>query len=454
MGLQIELARLSRAVTYGAVPDEIRAVVRQCVLDTIGVAIAGAEEELSRILAAELGEQGGPSVAGVPGMALRLPARSAALLHGTAGHALDYDDVNMEMPGHVSVAVLPAVLALAEERGASGRQIIAAFAAGYELACRLGRALAPGHYDGVGFHATGTIGTFGAAAACAHLLGLDEDQTVHALGIAATEAAGLKSLFGTMCKPLHAGRAAEAGLLAARLAGRGFTARPDAIECAQGFAATHSPDFDPGRAFETPPGGWHLRGNLFKYHAACYLTHAPIETARRLRAEHGLAVADIAGITLRVDRKTEGVCNILSPTTGLEAKFSHRLTTAMALAGVPTDALASFSVATAADPVLGALRDRVVIDFQTGWPHTRAELELRLTDQTTIRAGHDSGVPAADIVAQGRRLEEKFLALTAPILGEPNASGLRDAIAALDQLPTIAGLAALWTPRLATSAAA
>ena len=454
MGLQIDLACLSRAITYDTIPDEIRALVRQCVLDTIGVAIAGADDPLVRILAAELAEQGGPAIAGTPGLALRLPARSAALLHGTAGHALDYDDVNMSMPGHPSVAILPAVLALAEQQNADGKSIIAAFAAGYELACRLGRALAPGHYDGIGFHATGTIGTFGAAAACAHLMGLDEDQTVNALGIAATEAAGLKSLFGTMCKPLHAGRAAEAGLLAARLAARGFTARPDAIECNQGFAATHSPDFHPEAALATPQSGWHLRANLFKYHAACYLTHAPIETARHLRALHNLTPDDIAAITLRVPQATDRVCNIQSPTTGLEAKFSHRLTTAMALSGIPTDALTTFSAATATNPTLMALRDRVIIDLQPGWPHTRAELDLRLKDQTTLHATHDSGIPAPDITAQNHRLESKFRALVTPILGEPQTTALLTAIASLDRLPNPTAITTLWSPPPAERAAA
>src|SRR5208282_5374636 len=168
-----------------------------------------------------------------------------------------------------------------------GREVVAAFVAGYEIACRIGMALRPGHYN-LGFHSTATVGSFGAAAACARLLGLDAETTATALGIAGTQAAGLKSQFGTMCKPLHAGKAAYHGLLAARLAARGFTARPDILECAQGFARTHSPDFNPERALATPPGGFHLRNNLFKYHAACYLTHAPIETARKLRAQHGV----------------------------------------------------------------------------------------------------------------------------------------------------------------------
>ncbi len=454
IGLTRALVRRSRAVSYAGLPEDIRALVRQCVLDTVGVTIAGVDDPLVRILAEELAGQGGGAIAGTPGLALRLPVRAAALLHGTAAHALDYDDVNMAMPGHPSVAIMPAVFALAEERGGDGRAIIAAFAAGYEVACRLGRALAPGHYDGLGFHATGTVGTFGAAAACAHLLGLDEEQTLHAFGIAATEAAGLKSMFGTMCKPLHAGRAAEAGLLAARLAARGFTARPDSIECRQGFAATHSPDFNPEAALADPADGWHIRANLFKYHAACYLTHAPIETARSLRMLHNLDPDNIAAITLRVDQSTDRICNIQAPQTGLEAKFSMRLTTAMALAGTDTSSLETYNAATATDPALAALRDRVVIDFQQGWPHTRAELDLRLKDQTTLHAMHDAGIPAPDVAAQGVRLEGKFLALVSPILGEARAQALMAAIARLDGLADLSAITALWGPLPAAQQAA
>ena len=165
------------------------------------------------------------------------------MVNGAAAHALDFDDVNLAMPGHPSVAILPALLALAEERGSSGADVLTAFVAGYELQCRIGRTIAPGHYDGLGFHATATVGSFGAAAACAHLLGLDADRFATALGIAGTQAAGLKSMFGTMCKPLHAGKAAYHGLMAAKLAARGFTSRTDVHRMRAGFCPHAQPGF-------------------------------------------------------------------------------------------------------------------------------------------------------------------------------------------------------------------
>jgi 2-methylcitrate dehydratase PrpD len=390
----------------------------------------------------EMAEAGGSSQASVVGHSARLPALSAALVNGAAAHALDYDDVNMAMPGHPSVAILPGLLALAERKGSSGREVITAFVAGYESACRIGAALRPGHYD-LGFHSTGTVGSFGAAAACARLLGLDAEATATAFGIAGTQAAGLKSQFGTMCKPFHAGSAAQNGLLAARLAERGFSSRLDILECTQGFALTHGPDFAPEAALATPEAGFHLLANLFKYHAACYFTHAPIECARRLRAEHRLIPDMIDGITIRLDASCDRVCNIPDPVDGLQSKFSVRQTVAMALAGIDTASLGAYSAENARHPALIALREQASLEWQKGWPQTLCELELALTDGRRPSTRHDAGIPAADIAAQGERLAAKFDALVEPVLGAPRARELREMISGVERVADIGSLARL-----------
>jgi 2-methylcitrate dehydratase PrpD len=442
MKLTEVLAHKSAALDYEALPPEAHELARQCVLDYFGVALAGAGDELVRLVFDELAEAGGASQASVIGHQTRLPALSAALVNGAAGHALDYDDVNMAMPGHPSVAILPGLLALAEQSRSSGRDVITSFVAGYETACRIGAALQPGHYN-LGFHSTGTVGAFGAAAACARLLGLDANATAIALGIAGTQAAGLKSQFGTMCKPFHAGKAAQNGLLAARLAARGFSSRADIVECVQGFAQTHGPNFSPEAALVTPEAGLHLFANLFKYHAACYLTHAPIECARRLREEHRLTPDAVAGIALRLDASCERVCNITAPVDGLQSKFSLRQTVAMALAGIDTASLSAYGAANACDAGLVGLREQVEIDWQNSWPQTLAELEIELTDGRRLTARHDAGIPAVDIADQGRRLAAKFDALVEPVLGVPRTRELRETIAGLDRLADIAELTKL-----------
>jgi 2-methylcitrate dehydratase PrpD len=442
-GLTRALAEPARTLKFADIPEETRAWARQCVLDYIACGVAGASDELTEILVAELSEQGGRESAAVFGQAVRLPAASAALINGAASHALDFDDVNLAMPGHPSVAILPGLLALAEECGSSGEDVLTAFVAGYELQCRVGRILAPGHYDVLGFHATATIGSFGAAAACAHLLKLDAEQFTTALGIAGTQAAGLKSMFGTMCKPLHAGKASYHGLLGAKLAMRGFTSRLDVIECQQGFASTHSPDFHPERAVETPAHGWYIRSNLFKYHAACYMVHSSIEATRKLRDQFGVTPDRVEHVSVQLEESCDRICNIPAPRTGLEAKFSLRLATAMGLAGIDTGRLSTYSEAVAADPGLVRLRDKVSLDFRVGIPNTFAEVELLLTDGTCLHAQHDSGIAATDTSDQGRRLEEKFAGLVEPVLGSQRCRALISGIRSFDTLGNLRELMAL-----------
>jgi 2-methylcitrate dehydratase PrpD len=436
------LAEKAARLGYDELAPAARELARQCVLDYYGVALAGARDELVELLLDEMVDAGGAPQASVIGHALRLPVLSAALVNGAAAHALDYDDVNMAMPGHPSVAILPGLLALAEVKRSSGREVVTAFVAGYETACRIGAALQPGHYN-LGFHSTGTIGSFGAAAACARLLGLDGGATAVALGIAGTQVAGLKSQFGTMCKPFHAGKASQNGLLAARLAARGFSSRRDIVECVQGFALTHGPNFSPEAALATPEAGLHLFANLFKYHAACYLTHAPIECARRLREEHQLQPDDIAGITLRLDASCERVCNIAAPVDGLQSKFSLRQTVAMALTGFDTASLGAYSAENARDPDLVNLRERVVLAWQDSWPQTLAKLELELADGRRVTARHDAGIPATDIGQQSEHLAAKFDALVEPVLGGSRTRELRATISSLDGLADIGNLARL-----------
>jgi 2-methylcitrate dehydratase PrpD len=438
------LAGKASTLGYDGLPAPVRELARQCILDYLGVALAGAQDPLVLILLDEITEAGGSPQAAVIGHSARLPALSAALVNGAAAHALDYDDVNMAMPGHPSVAILPGLLALAELKGSSGREVITAFVAGYETACRIGAALQPGHYN-LGFHSTSTVGSFGAAAACARLLGLDAETTAMALGIAGTQAAGLKSQFGTMCKPFHAGKAAQNGLLAARLAARGFSSRTDIVECVQGFALTHGPDFTPEAAHATPEAGFHVLANLFKYHAACYFTHAPIECARRLRDEHRLTRDVIAGITLKLDASCDRVCNIPVPVDGLQSKFSLRQTVAMALSGVDTASLDAYSAENARDPGLVRLRERLKFDWQDNWPQTLSEIEIELVDGRRVSARHDAGTPAADIANQGQRLAAKFDALVAPVRGAARARELREMISGLDNLGDIGNLALLAT---------
>jgi 2-methylcitrate dehydratase PrpD len=438
------LVEAVRGIRYEELPEEAREVAHHCLLDFLGVALAGSSEPLSDILVAEIvrGEAG--TQAGIIGRPERATRLTAALVNGAAAHALDFDDTHTMMFGHPSVPVLPALLALAETEAADGQALLAALVAGVELECRLGALLGGGPYL-AGFHATGTVGAFGAAAACAHLLGLEQEGWLHALGLAGTQAAGLKSSFGSMAKPLHAGRAASAGLLSALLARGGFTAQPAILEVPQGFLATHAGPEPSLEVLEQHAGRMLIRDTLFKFHAACHLTHAAIEAAAPLRERHGLDPERIRAVEVRVAPPLLDVCNIERPTTGLEGKFSLRASTALALLGENTADLATYSDAKMAEPRLVALRERVRVVPTEGMGPMQARVSIE-TDGQHGEAEADTGIPAADLDAQGKQLRRKFLALAAPVLGESRATELADAVSSAQQIDSVAELLRLARP--------
>ena len=428
-----ELVERSRKIQADKLPPDVREIARQCVLDWIGVALAGSGDHLTRVLLDEALLEGGKPQAALVGHAERVTASQAALINGASSHVLDYDDVNLSFNGHPSAAILPALLALAETLNASGKDLIEAFVAGYELTCRVGLLVAPGHYAR-GYHATCTVGTLGAATACARLLKLDAERAAHAVGIAATQAGGLKSMFGTECKPFHAGVAAHNGLRAARLAAAGMIARGDVLECPQGFAATLSPDFNPKAALADPLG-FHIRENLFKYHASCYGTHASIESIRQLRDANGIQPQDVARVKLRVEKGSDAMCNIANPRTALEAKFSLRFMAAAALAGADTSDLTFFSDSRTSEPALCALRDKVSVELLSDWPIMQAEAVIEMNDGRVVRATHDAGVAGADVEQQGRRLAAKFEGLVEPVLGKARCGKLLHLVERLEETP-------------------
>ncbi len=436
--LTAALADRVSAIRLSDLPPAALTVAKQCLLDWIGVALAGRSEPLVRILIEELAPADDPAGVSILGHGRRARLDDAVLINGAMGHALDFDDVIMPM-GHPTVPVAPVVFALAEQQGASGADALAAFIAGVETECRIARLLGPSHYA-KGWHTTATTGTFGAAAAASRLLGVTGAALTHAFGLAGTQAAGLKSCFGTMSKPLHPGKAAQNGLLAARLAARGFTSDTDILASDQGFVATQSTSPDPAAALAERDAPWVVEA-LFKYHAACYLTHDSIEAANQLRAEEAVAPEAIEAVTVKVPAGHLGVCNIQAPATGLECKFSLRMTTALALSGEDTFQDGLFSDATARRPDLVALLQKVSIDpTQVG---RGCVVSVRLQDGRTVSRTGDVSQPLRDLGAQQAKLERKFRHLATAALGE---AGAEEAIAlcrTLEAQPSLGRLAAL-----------
>ncbi|MDH3579344.1 MAG: MmgE/PrpD family protein [Hyphomicrobiales bacterium] len=427
-----DFARWVAGLNADAIPENAFTWARHALLDWFGVTIAGAREPLVEMLAAEC-EPAENAPCTLVGRAARSGLLDAALINGAASHALDYDDTHRRLHGHPTVCVAPVALALGEKLGLSGRDVLTGFIAGVEVACNLGEMSDESHYE-AGFHATGTMGTFGAAAAAAKLMQLDPSATARALAIAASQASGLKINFGTMTKPLHAGKAAMNGLLAARLAARGFTAHETAIEAPQGFAAAEVPDFAGGpiRPDNTRPLA--VEETLFKYHAACYLTHAALEAIAELRAKHGLDLDDVDTITLFIRPTHFTVCCIPAPQSGLEVKFSIQHVAVMALDGVDTGALASYSDENASDPrYVAAREEKVRIETRDDMDRMGAAVSIALKDGRTVRSEANAGFPASDVDRQWTKLSAKFTSLTEPVIGAQRAREVHEAVALLDE---------------------
>jgi 2-methylcitrate dehydratase PrpD len=442
VGITNDLVELGMSLRAEAIPERAKAVARHCVLDWFGCAIAGAREPLSEILVREIAA-GERSEATLAGRCERTSALNAALINGAMSHALDFDDTHTLMSGHPSVPVMPAALALAERDDRDGAAFLAAVIAGIETECRLGAVMNPHHYA-LGFHATGTLGTFGAAAACAHLLGLDGTAWAHALALAGTQASGLKSGFGTMAKPLHAGRAAHNGLFSALAARGGYEGNAAVVEAAQGFALTHGvpePDVERLGAYD---GQFLICDTLFKYHASCYLTHAPIEAALKLRAQ-GLQASDISAVEVRASTGCIGVCDIAKPRSGLEGKFSLRATVAMTLLGDDTTDPASFSDERMQARDLREMRDRITFTPMAALLPTQATVIVHASGNQLV-AEADTGKPSEDLDRQWDALSAKFFGLASPVIGKDRAARLQAAVANIKSTSSMREIVALARP--------
>ena len=433
-GATAELARW--IADPAADPPTARAVVaaKHALLDWMGVTLAGAREPLTRVLIGDALQNGETGTSVLVGNTATVSPAFAALINGAASHALDYDDVNMRMRGHPSVTILPALFAAANGRNASGAALLDAFIAGTEAACITGEMMGAEHYER-GFHTTATVGTIAAAAGVARLLGLTTEQITHAIGLAATQAAGLQTSFGTMAKPLHAGKAAMNGLLSARLAASGFTASKTALEGVQGMGATQSATFQPlpVRPDRSAPFG--IEENVYKYHAACYYTHSAIECALALQATHSVASQAIEALTVYLSPAQLKVCDIPNPATGLEVKFSIRHLVAMALLRHGTSSPDDYTDDLATDDAICAFRSRVRTEPHPFDRRTASKIQIKLTSGDVLEHQTDVGLPASDLDEQERRLTAKFNGLAAPLIGADRAGALASAVLAYDAQP-------------------
>jgi len=389
---------------YEDLPEEAINNAKQCVLDCIGVSFAGyALHPIGKILESYIEEIGGTPKSSIIGSGIKTSLINAALVNGTLGHALDYDDFALPALSHPSVTILPAILALSEANGATGKAALLAFIVGFETFCKIADAVQPSHWY-KGYHATGTFGTFGATAAAAKLLKLDAEQLTNALGIAGSEAAGLKQNFGTMTKPFHAGQAAENGIKAVLLAKRGFTAAKDILEGRLGFANVMTDKYD-FSVLDKLGNPWDIvdPAPFIKLHPSCGGTHASMTAMLSLIEEHNIKPDEVE----HVDAGTNpgGVEQLIytEPKDQLQAKFSIQFCLAILLLERKAG-LAQFTDTKVTDPKTVELMKRITLYIDPEltktvpleWADKTATVKIKMKDGREFQRTSDIRHPSWD----------------------------------------------------------
>lgn len=420
------------------VPADVRHEAARALLNWCGCAIgASRHETVGNMLAALLPFAGQPQ-AQILGRRERTDCLHAALVNGVASHVFDFDDTHARAI-HPSAPVYPAILALAEWKGISGADLVHAFVLGVEAECRVGLSVFPEHYM-AGWHITGTAGVFGAAAAAGRLLGLNEQQMAWALGIAATQSSGLREMFGSMCKSLHPGRAAQNGLAAAMLASQNFTSSEQGIEAKRGFGHVMSTKFDPSVITAEWGGRWELSQNMYKPYACGLVVQGTIDGCIQLRNEHGLVPDVIEAVDLRVSPIVFELTAKENPQTGLEGKFSVFHAAAVALhTGKAGEA--QFSDDSVLDPVTVALRRRVRIARDEGIGRVQSHITIRLKDGRVLERHVVHALGTLERPMGDRDLEDKFRGLAEGILTDRRAAEVIRLCWDVERLPDAGAIA-------------
>ncbi|NQW22831.1 MAG: MmgE/PrpD family protein [SAR202 cluster bacterium] len=307
-------------------PPEAISAAKAAIIDCLGCALAGSKEPLADILVNYVKDLGGKPAATVIGRGFKTNATEAALVNGAMSHALDYDDITVVTKTHPSAVLIPAALPVAEEVGASGRDMLLAYLLGFEVACAVGESISPAYFDDLGWHPTGPLGALGAAAAASRLLGLNEEQTAMAISLGASQSSGLRQNFGTMTKPFHTGHACKSGITAAKLVKGGFTSGTDAIEGRFGFMRAFSggKDYNPEHAAASLGSRCFMveSGIEIKKYPCCGSAHLALDATTMIQQHETLEAANIERIDVTVNFDPPRSLIHSRPKEGLEGKFS------------------------------------------------------------------------------------------------------------------------------------
>lgn len=433
-----------------SIPEAVAYMARRAIANWVACALGAVNEPAVAQVMQVAMKLSGRSDSSIVGCNVTLDPVNAALVNGVAANALDYDDMHAATLIHPTGAVVAAALALAEARGSPGRALLTATVAGIEVECRIGTALFPAHYD-AGWHITATLGTLGAAAAACVILGLDEQRTRHALGIASTLSGGLRSMLTSSSKSLNIGKAAAAGVTAALLAEANFDSDPEALEAKFGFFHVFGQPRS-GVAFVAPPSGYALLDVSLKPYPCGIVVHPLIDSCIALAQEHGPQLDRVHRISIAVHARAVELANRQHPATAVEGRYSLQHAAALAFTR-GSAGLRDFEQAQVKDPVLHAWRDRMVVAADPSLSPAEACVVVELADGARLEhvTRFPSGSPERPLSAA--HLERKFMELAARALDRAAAEALYADCCRLDQLEDVNVLRRHWSSLHRVSAA-
>jgi 2-methylcitrate dehydratase PrpD len=442
-----ETAALARYVVDNSaadIPEDVRHEARRSLLNYLGCALGGSIEPALDVAIRTLAPFSGPAHAIVLGRIERFDELHAALLNGIGSHVHEYDDTLPKNYIHGSVPVASALFAYASAHDVSGRDFVEAFVLGFEVESRIGNAVYPAHYE-AGWHITSTTGVFGAAAAIGKLLGLSAGQMVWAFGLAATQAAGIREMFGSMAKSFQPGRAAQNGYTAALLAREDFTAGEHALEGPRGFAAVTAREYSLAKITANLGVDFELRDNAYKPYACGLVVHPTIDGCSRLREKHRPDPRSIKAVRLRVAPLVLDLCNKSNLERALQSKYSIYHAAAIGLVR-GKGGIQEFTEEAVADPDIRYVRERTVAEPDPSVTDDQVAIEVELADGERLSLFVEQSLGNVHRPLSDRQLEEKFADQAILALPEGNVRLLIDECRRLDELTNVRDLCRATLP--------
>ena len=430
-GLSKRIAQFIVESKPSDIPPYIYEHAKVAFLDWFAVLLAGKDEPLVLKLIHYTDLMGGNPQATILGHGLKRNVDHAALINGTMSHALDYDDSMSNFLGHPSVTLFPALVALSEWKQMSGKDFLTAYIIGLKVGATIGACAGYEHYM-AGWHGTSTIGRMASAAGCAKLLGLDEQKTVYALGIAGTQAAGLKRVFGTMCKPYHAGKASQVGLESVLLASDDFTSAENILEGADGFFHILKGQ-ENEEAIASLGKTWETNNLAQKYHASCHGTHSAIEAVLGIVKREGLTIDDIKSITVYTSQMAVNIAAKMEPKTGLEGKFSIYYCVANALLRGYTG-MQAFTDEKVNDPEIKDFMKKISVVVDSDILGLPARVQVETVSNEVFEESSDVLNEIPEFEIKKEKVQGKFMDLCVPILSEKKSKQLMETFLSFDKM--------------------